>query len=779
MNTEALRKLRPTAFFLGALAVFSIWWHPVLLAPDAHLFNSDGDGLKNYFTVAWHVKHDTSAFQFSGMNHPFGEQVDMIDGQPALSIALRAVSSIVPGVENHTVAWVNLLVLFGFAWAAVLYASCLTMLGVERRSALLLGLGMGLLAPQCMRTVMAHYSLATPWVMPLMVWLLLRMQRAKRPAHWAAAIGIVLFLLFRHHAYVALIVTAWIGIRWVIGLLRKADATWRWPLLVALLVPLLLHGALVAITDHHTDRTAHPTGFEAYRMAWDGLLRPDAPVASPLVQATIGATSLEQGESMAYLGLGLMFLAVVVVPLLIVAQWRARRGIVAAHSLSPLAPQEAVWLFLSTLPLALFAFGRPFFPDHLDVLWQLPMLRQLRAAGRFIWPTWCMSGLLLPVAVTAAGRMLPRRYTHLLLLPAATLLLYEGAYYQSSLAQRCSERANVLRQEHLPEELRHLVEAVPAGTYRALLPLPFYHNGAEELMLPVDGVSLFTSQVLAYHTGLPLLSSNLGRTSLTETRALIGLLGAERYATPLQSHFRPEERFLVLWTGAELPAEDQGILDRSRTVVQSGNLRLSEITSSELFRDRRSELLQQAMADSSALLPMGDLRVSRANTVVTTNGFEDRGGATHVYRGAGALTAMRKDHTVLAEFPEGRLDTGITYIASFWLYNRGPMRTHLFIGVDDHDPTTGRSDWTYYTDGRFCRLIDGDWSFVQLPFRSNGTDHRQALFITSWPAVNDTLWVDELLVRPKDLRVQRWPAAGATEREVMVDGQFLPLSNRE
>lgn len=208
----------PFAAFALTLAHLACFWGAhVLRAPDAYMFNTDGDGLKNYFTVAWHVKHDTSLFQFAGMNHPFGEQIDYADAQPLLANTLHAIAVVLPALADHTVGVVNLFVVLGFAAAGLFLFLCLVELGCSRWPALLLAIGLAVLSPQTMRSAMSHYSLATPWVLPAAVWLYLRLRRSTRQLPWALALAALLFVLYRHHGYLAAIVTAWLGIRWCLG----------------------------------------------------------------------------------------------------------------------------------------------------------------------------------------------------------------------------------------------------------------------------------------------------------------------------------------------------------------------------------------------------------------------------------------------------------------------------------------------------------------------------------------------------------------------------------
>lgn len=769
------------AAYTLTLAVLAIFWGPVLRSPNSYMFNTDGDGLKNYFTVAWHVKHDTSAFQFQGMNQPFGEQIDYVDAQPLLANTIRAVTKVFPSVADDTVGVVNLVVLLGFAAAGLFLFLCLVEFGCPKWISLALAVGMALMVPQVMRTNMAHYSLATPWVMPAVLYFFLRLRRSTGTWPWAAAMAFLLFALYRHHAYLAIMASAWLWLRWAIGLLRKVDRPWRWSLLIAMVVPLVLHVSIGLLTDHHTDRTAHPTGFTEYHTTWAGIFHPENLVRSPLAQALIGARS-EDLEGLCYFGLGNWLM---LITLAFLTPWlvRAHRR-EAAQQIPPVHwPGESMLMLGCSLPLLAFAFGFPFDPHHLDLLWDLPLIRQFRATGRFSWPFWTALSLFTASMLAAAARTLSGRWRWAALAPlllAPALFLYEGSYFQACLADKATGSPNLFNRRDLDPTFRTLLDDVPKGQFRAILPLPFFHNGAEELMLPVDGPGFYAAQILAYHTGIPMLASSGGRTSLWETRELIGLLAPGSYAHPLANRFKPTDRFLVLWSGAALPHEDQDIFDRTTFLARSGPYELRSITVEELFTDHRAAILAETRTARDSMHFVRGWWFSNEDTLLRYRSFDNEPPAEHVYQGRSALQCINKDFTVLVDLGEGVLDTGKNYVASLWLYNRGPMRAHLFFGIDDIDPKTGKGEWLHYVDGRFSRILDGDWSFVELPFQSHGVDHHLRLFVTSWPAVADTTWIDEVLVRPADTHVQRWPTDSlAPGASLLMDGQFVPLAPRK
>lgn len=83
------------------------------------------------------------------------------------------------------------------------------------------------------------------------------------------------------------------------------------------------------------------------------------------------------------------------------------------------------------------------------------------------------------------------------------------------------------------------------------------------------------------------------------------------------------------------------------------------------------------------------------------------------------------------------------------------MRCHAFVGIDEHDPESGQGWWDHYTDPRFSRTLDGDWSLVELPFSVRDGAHEITLFVTGEAFYPDSIYVDELLIRDASVDVLR------------------------
>jgi len=739
---------------LSTLLLF-LYFGSVLRAPDHYMFNTDGDGMKNYFSFAWHAEHDTSITTFSGMNYPFGEHIDYPDAQPLQSNVWRAVCKVFPGLLPHTVALINLMMLASIVLCALFVYGILRELSMPELLAAVFAVLISFLAPQVLRGTQAHYALAYGCAIPSAAWLMLRQWRSARPGRWAwVMLALLEFWLFTHVylGFIAAVLVLSCGLlAWVFKAAHRRVAI---GMVLAPIGALLLFLLWQKLTDTHVGRTLHPTGFFIYEMSFSTLLAPDPLFASPLWEKIIGLPAFRLAEGWSYIGLGtiLVFLVVLVLLVRILFGGRLRSFI------ADVFPPKVAIMLVAGVFMLVFAFGLPFDPWCKKCLWYTPVIGQFRAPSRFGWAfyfvitiwaartTWVLWRRAGPgsVRVAASG----------LVVIVLSLFAIDAHYLDRYVAKRIVEQPNFFDIDQLPTDMKAVVIAAKKVQAKALATLPYFHNGGEEFMIPADAPGLLVGQTMAQHTGFPLMTSSLTRTGLGEVRELIQGMGPDWYPKPIASRFQPNDTILMILTGSPMDRYDQATAAHAHELMRSGPYALLAITAKELFADRAKERVQHFEAARDSLYRSGAWYFSKPDTFLLTDGFEGLP-ATHVRSGQGAFSGLKRDFNVVAQLPAAVMDTGVTYLASFWYYNQGPMRCHAFVGIDDVDPTTGQGAWSYYTDPRFARTIVGDWSMVELPFRSGGKHHELKLFISGEAYDHDSIWVDDLSIRVADVDLYR------------------------
>ena len=102
-----------------ALAVIFIFFGKIIKEPGNYYFSADGDGFKAYYGAIYHAKYDSSAMRMDGMNYPYGEMVFFTGSQPLVVNVIRIISQHIIDISDHTVAVMNLLMIFSIVLAAL------------------------------------------------------------------------------------------------------------------------------------------------------------------------------------------------------------------------------------------------------------------------------------------------------------------------------------------------------------------------------------------------------------------------------------------------------------------------------------------------------------------------------------------------------------------------------------------------------------------------------------------------------------------------------------
>jgi hypothetical protein len=111
MTTSTFKNPKNYIIYLLALIIVFAFYHKVLLHPNQYMFSNSGDGMKNYYTYAYHIKNDASYVNFNGMNYPYGENYLYTDCHPVLANALMVLGNIFPSTKLYNIGIINFLMI--------------------------------------------------------------------------------------------------------------------------------------------------------------------------------------------------------------------------------------------------------------------------------------------------------------------------------------------------------------------------------------------------------------------------------------------------------------------------------------------------------------------------------------------------------------------------------------------------------------------------------------------------------------------------------------------
>ncbi len=348
---------------LVAGVLFAGWLHPRVVDPTNIGWLLDGEdrgqnaaGLTAYLRAppAWPSTRQAL------LSAPEGTTLLLTDSNPLVGLLLRPVAAFLPAGLQFTGLWLLACVVLQamFAWKLLRsYAS----------DDLAAALGTLLLAaaPVLINRV-GHPNLCAHWLILWALWVYLDPVRARRPAPWAAVLGVAALI----HSYLLLMVAA----IWATAVLRAAvREPGRLRLFGGAALVVGVVAVLLSLHGLSGERFVSTGTFGRFAMTLDAWWSP----------------SNGNFEGLQYLGAGLLLLCAV-------AAWAAWRDLIGSDVRATLV--RLAWLLPAFAVLGLLALGNEWvFRGKTVALIPLPpsvidALDPIRAAGRLFWPaTYALS----------------------------------------------------------------------------------------------------------------------------------------------------------------------------------------------------------------------------------------------------------------------------------------------------------------------------------------------------------------------------------------------------
>ncbi|MCA8832685.1 hypothetical protein [Hymenobacter pini] len=617
----AFWRWRPSflALLLLALLVQALFvlraFGALLLEPGQHLLVTTQDGAKNYYTFQAYIQQPwpNGLTWFGMMNYPFGDYLFFTDNTPPLAVLARLWSHYVSDLTPHALDVYHALLLVGFFLSTALLVAILRRLVKHWGLILVFTVVLPWLNPQTSRLLVGHFNLSYSWIVLLVVWGLLGLyeraqaNRPLRPWTLALLLGSVLAGLI-HLYYLPLLALTVAGF-FAAWLLPKKQWQTRPALLgvgaLLTLLPTAICYVLVLLTDgYRVQRSMQATGFNyaPWKLQLSALLKPGS---YQTVHFWLEPKGQPTYESVAYLGAFALFGLT-----LAGVTWLVRRPAVQAfwHSwkVTPEWRFLRLWLLASLVGLGVslgteyaVANDQYIFQNYFSAFYYLQKITKVvthfRAVARFSWPFFWAVNLLVLVAVDFWLRRSKWKGRWVVALGLVTLALLDTRdtlkHYRKSLLP------NLLTNEQTFPELQPLLRGLQPAQYQAILPVPFFHVGSENLELTVDDDNAHSLHAyeLALRTNLPLMASKLSRTPEEHVKQLRSIFDAQGPIPQLRQQLRQagkpvlvllDERF---YTGADTTFKYQQHNPLAEQLIQSGatlpqRLQLTPLASSGTLR---------------------------------------------------------------------------------------------------------------------------------------------------------------------------------------------------
>jgi hypothetical protein len=718
-------------------AVLFLFFGPLLKDPNRVFFSSNGDGLKSYVGAIYHLERDTTLFRMNAMNYPYGEMAFFTDCQPMITNSVKILSDIGLDFRSYIVGIINLFMLLSIVLGALFICLIFLELKVSWWFSALASVGICMLSPQIGR-LGGHFSLSHLMWLPMLVWLLMRFDKSKSYL-LSIFVGLVTFLAAGMHMYFFALFGFLFLFYWCHALYIKQfnfrNYRWILHLFIQLILPLILVQLIVGFNDTITDRTTHPWGFYNYRANPASVLLPiGKPYATFLSNFKLFQNM--EWESFAYVGLVSLIGFISGIFLMI-------RRIIKKEQWWQVSQHRLINVFFwASVASLLLSFSIPFNMGLQFLLDYLGPIQQLRALARFSWVFFYLINILVFFGIFSLMKKgLPMK---ILAVFALVFLYYDGYLNVKVYAAILNNRVAELEDLSNASPENDWVSKIDASQYQAILPLPYFHVGSENVWVEPKCDILRQSFIGTLKSGLPSMGVMLSRTSLSQTYKSLALV-SNQVSPILLLNDLPNKKPLLLMVDNcnNLTVPENKLVQHSSLLWKGPKFTLYKLQIEQLDSVALEGARQYKNEMSAIYAGKPD-----SMQVLYYNGFESNK-TESPFHGNGAFTGEIKNWNRILEQKLRNGMPGDTCEILFWVkgYETDLMPRSIFEFVQKIGEET--VDYKYDQFQHFFCTFDKNWMRIRIPFVLKSSNDFVTVAIRNADLTHFQLVVDDVLVRKK------------------------------
>lgn len=759
--------------FILSVTVILIFYGTIIKDPNNYYFSPNGDGFKAYFGAKYHLEYDTTAMRMNGMNYPFGEMVFFTGCEPLVVNSVKFISNHVVDISGNIIGIMNLLMIFSILIAAIFIFLIFDEIKLPWWYSSIVAVGICMLSPQIAR-MGGHFSLSYLFWIPLMIYLVMRFDRTKS-IKYTLFIALTTFVAGGMHLYFVGFFGFILGFYWLNQLIvnRKVQKNWQSVItnfLLQYILPFILIQLLMSINDAVTDRTAFPYGFFAYLAHPVSVFLPNGRPYL-FVSQNISVFRHLSWESYAFIGVAALFSFIFGTGVFFkkVFQRKAFYKIIDIPVLNV--------MFWASFAALLFSFGLPFVLGLEGFVDYLGPIRQLRALSRFSWFFFYVLNIIAFYWIYQKASKENNKVWKIVASVAVFFLYFDG-YYQISINSRfLQNRFPEMEDKVNNTEANSWVSLINPENYQAIIPIPYFHVGSENIWIESRNNTQETSMYVSLKTGLPLTGVQLSRTSISQTYLNYSLLTEPLHEFEILKKLPNQKDFLICVSKGDqmLTVDENRIVKLSTPIFENDRIELRKISIDTLHQIPASYLEENEKRYLEAILySMGDLRVTDTLACFKHVNFNDLISDVS-YEGAGALHFPSRQWKTIYEDTLKNLIPEKKYLVSFWIHNYqkdGYLRHNL--EWMQKNPEDDKTINYFYSDiHRHIKAFDGDWALIEFSFIAQKESEIVKLSLRNKILKKADFILDELIIRPESLDIYE-----PTDNFVLMNGRTLKLTKR-
>jgi hypothetical protein len=738
------------------IGFFLYLFYPILLQPNSYLFGNTGDGLKNYFTFTYYIQNNHSWTNFEGMNYPFGESIFYTDGHPLLAVIIKSIGNIFPSINFYGVGILNLLLLGSLVVTVLLLYKIIRHFSIHPTIALFGAFAITLLNPQNGRLA-GHYALAYSCAIPMIIYFVILYSEKINCLKNGLIIGLICLVFFMTHAYLGIICSGIVILMaltlFLKQLIKKEAYRHSMWLFLSGILPLLLFYSCVKLTDIHVGRTTNPWGIYENHAELSTVFIPY--ITENMLRVFPFLEGIEQPwEGRAYIGLGTTILLISLLIRFIYLKLTPKK------SHQKFIPTSFNFLLVSSVVLLLFALFIPFRFGYDDLLEKFAIVKQFRAIGRFTWPFYFVATLLF---IIVGGKL----YTHFIGIQKIKtayfigfifpfLLFFEGHDPFVEKAMMLSKKENVFSTDN--EHVTRLFSTIQKQQYQAILTLPFYSFGSENLGISGTDKLYKWSFIAAQQLQLPLFESYLTRISIGESKKSMQLLASDFYEKEIQKHFTSKKPFLVLYTHDHLSEKAYKIYKKCRLLVKGKAFDLLTLDYDDLVENSAKKEWKRFQQLKDNFVEKNGFLVSDTSAYFKFIGFSDPN-TPFLNAKRNYFRAKPNDYNVLAKINGAHLTPHHSYTISCWMYNAGPNQgqdcTQGDFYIESIDKNGTRTWLPQHVFPTESHEINGKWTYISIELQHKDPTLSYEIMLLTSKKYGRHLRIDDVFIQDANLNVYK------------------------
>lgn len=713
--------------------------------PSQLFFSEDGgDGTKEYFTSIYHVKYDSTYFLSSSMNYPYGEELKFF-GIQSLPINIIKFIHVQTGFLNElsVVTYINLSIILSLLISAIFIHLILKKLDLPWWIIVLFATPIAFLSPQLDR-IYGHYPLAINCFIPISIYLLMLFDERKTILI-SILIGFFNLYVYEIHGYFFFMTASLSALYFIYVLLiqRSKILSNSGHLFLQVLLPFATIVILDVFSSNIMDRTNYPWGHMFYLSSPESVFLPISRAYFHEIALKIfGSINYLSTEGRAFVG----YLALLVIILILA------RVIVKKDTRPFKAPTKNTAFnvaMVASLVILLFSFGFPFILELQCLVQYSGPVKQLRALGRFSWPFYYTINIF---AVYYIYNYVKPRIGYALIACVFIILLFEVNYTNEKKEKHLNNHWSAYTSKDSTNAIYLISKAIQSDTYAAILPVPFFSIGSENINIDVRCNSAYNSFALSLRTGLPLISTMSSRLSFQQAYEM------QKIALPpyRENNFwkkiteKSDKNILVFVTDCKLLSEgEKAIIKFSEKIIQQDGFTIYSFNPASAKKITESIYREKLKSVDTTTIVEPKLR--NLQNGYYYNNFNTLNNFGYLSQGSSETKISRKsciDTIIIPKNVKGN------YIISLWfsdIYLDVLPRSHLL--VNRITESNKEEEIISNELSKSVRIIDGHWAlFEDTIYIPEGTKEI-VLWTVNKEISKGVISIDDILIRRTDQTV--------------------------